>query len=303
MKSTAEQACAARRRFAVSPSVAARERRKKALAAFLLYAFLIVTVLPIVAGYGWLLLNSFSTTLVHGVLPEQLTLKNWRFLVEPPSRFYPDLWRTTWNTLALAVGTTVTVVAVATPAAYALSRLKFPGRGAVLGLTLVLHAFPGVTLLIATYYVLRVLGLLNSIAGVFLVKAALMLPLAIWVLKGFYDNIPWDVEMSALIDGASRFQAWLRVMLPQVTPGIASVAILSFLYGWSEYIYVITFIQDKEAWTLASYINTIVGDFRSLDYGLLSATALFYIAPVLLFFLVAQKYLLKAAAGGSKGGM
>ena len=146
------------------------------------------------------------------------------------------------------------------------------------------------------------LQLLNSIPGVFLVKAALMLPLAIWVMKGFYDSISWDVEMSALVDGATRMQAWSTVMFPQVMPGIASISIFAFIYGWSEYIYVITFIQDKDSWTLASYINTIVGDFRFLDYGLLSATALFYIAPVLLFFFFTQKYLMRVTIGGTKGG-
>ena len=129
-----------------------------------------------------------------------------------------------------------------------------------------------------------------------------MLPLAIWVMKGFYDSISWDVEMSALVDGATRMQAWSTVMLPQVMPGIASISIFAFIYGWSEYIYVITFIQDKDSWTLASYINTIVGDFRFLDYGLLSATALFYIAPVLLFFFFTQKYLMRVTIGGTKRG-
>lgn len=291
-----------RRRFVVSAETVKRERRKRAFGSAAVYAFLTVTALPLIVGYGWLVLNSFSTNLVHGMWPEGLTLDNWRFLVEAPSRFYPSLWRTTWNTLWLALGMTVTIVAVSTPTGYALSRLKFPGRHAFLALTLVLHAFPGITLLIATYYVLRALNLLNSIPGVFLVKAALMLPLAIWVMKGFYDGISWDVEMSALVDGATRIQAWWKVMLPQVMPGIASISIFAFIYGWSEYIYVITFIQDKNSWTLASYINTIVGDFRFLDYGLLSATALFYIAPVLVFFFFTQKYLMRVTVGGTKGG-
>lgn len=281
---------------------AQREIRRQRALTVAVYALLIVLSLPLVVGYGWLVLNSFSTELAHGVWPQGFTLKHWRFLWERPSPYYPDLWRTTWNTLWLAVGMTVTMVAVATPTAYALSRMKFRGRNLFLALTLVLHAFPGITLLIATYYVLRTLGLLNSIPGVFLVKAALMLPLGIWVMKGFYDAIPWNVEMSALVDGASRIQTWYKVMLPQVMPGIWAISIFSFIYGWSEYIYVITFIQDKNAWTLASYINAIVGDFRFLDYGLLSATALFYIAPVLVFFLFTQKYLMRVTVGGTKGG-
>lgn len=287
----------------ILPDVVKRERRRQIVGKIALHSFLIITSLPLVIGYGWLVINSFSTELAHGVWPEGFTLKHWRFLIEPPSRFYPSLWQTTWNTLILAVGMTVTTVSISTPTAYALSRLRFAGRHALLALTLVLHAFPGITLLIATYYVLRALNLLNSIVGVFLVKAALMLPLAIWVMKGFYDNVPWDVEMAALVDGATRLQAWRKVMLPQVMPGIAAISIFAFIYGWSEYIYVITFIQDRSAWTLASYINSIVGDFRFLDYGLLSASALFYIAPVLAFFFFTQRYLLRVTVGGTKGGM
>ena len=101
----------------------------------------------------------------HSV-PDGFTLENWRFLWQRPSPYYPDLWRTTWNTLRLAVGMTLTMVAISTPTGYVLSRMKFPGRNALLSSTLILHAFPAITLLIAVYYVLRVLGLLNSISGV-----------------------------------------------------------------------------------------------------------------------------------------
>lgn len=268
----------------------------------LFYSFLFITALPIIVGYLWLFSNSFSETLIYSLIPERLTLKNWSFLWRPPSPYYPSLWRTFGNTLVLALGMVVTVVGISTPAAYALSRMKFPGRLGLLAGTLILHSFPGVTLLISLYYVLRTLGLLNNVIGVFLVKAGLMMPFAIWVMKGFFDSIPWDVECAALVDGATRFQTWYKVMLPQVKPGIGAVSVFAFLSGWSEYIYVITFVQDKRSWTLSSYVNSIIGDYRFLDYGLLAATGLFYMLPVLLFFLFAQKYLLRVSIGGTKGG-
>ncbi|MDI9484843.1 MAG: carbohydrate ABC transporter permease [Bacillota bacterium] len=280
---------------------AKKEKRKERVLTFCIYAFLILASLPLIIGYGWLVLNSFSETLAYGVLPKGWTIKNFRFLWELPSRYYPDLWRTTWNTLLLAVGMTVIMILVATPTAYVISRMKFPGRNMMLAMTLILHSFPGVTLLISLYYVLRSLNLLNSIVGVFLVKAGLMLPLGIWIMKGFFDNVSWDVEMSGLVDGATRLQTLYKIVLPQVKPGIAAMAIFSFINGWSEYIYVITFIQKKESWTLSSYVNSIIGDFQFIDYGLLSATALFYILPVLLFFIFTQKYLMTVTVGGTKG--
>lgn len=280
----------------------ARIRRQERMMKVFLYGFLLITALPIVVGYLWLFLNSFSDRLVYGLIPERLTLKNWSFLWKPPSPYYPSLWRTFGNTLVLALGMVITVVGISTPAAYALSRIKFPGRVSLLAGTLILHSFPGITLLISLYYVLRTLGLLNNVAGVFLVKAGLMMPFAIWVMKGFFDSIPWDVERAALVDGATRFQTWYKVMLPQVKPGIGAISIFAFLSGWSEYIYVITFIHDKQTWTLSSYVNSIIGDYRFLNYGLLASTALFYMFPVLLFFLFAQRYLLQVSIGGMKGG-
>jgi len=281
---------------------ARRQRRRERLLTAGIYAFLIAASLPLLLGYGWLVLNSFSEKLVYGVIPQKWTLNNFRFLWELPGRYYPNLWRTTWNTVLLASGMTLLMLLIATPTAYVISRMQFKARGFLLSLTLILHSFPGITLLIALYYVLRSLNLLNSIAGVFLVKTGLMLPLGIWIMKGFFDGVPWDLEMSGLVDGASRLQTLWKIILPQVKPGLAALAIFSFLNGWSEYIFVITFIQNKESWTLASYVNSVVGDFQFLDYGLLAATALFYIAPVLIFFLFTQKYLMRVSVGGTKGG-
>jgi inositol-phosphate transport system permease protein len=108
--------------------------------------------------------------------------------------------------------------------------------------------------------------------------------------------------MSALVDGATRFQTWYKVMLPLVKPGIAAISIFSFISGWSDYIFVVTFILRKQSWTLAGYVNSAIGGFRFVDYGLLAATAMFYILPVLLFFIFTQRYLMQVTIGGMKGG-
>jgi len=200
------------------------------------------------------------------------------------------------------LGVTVIVVSVSTLAGYVISRMKFPGRSFLLASTLVLHAFPAITLLIALYYILKTLNLLDTITGVVLAKAGFFTPFGIWIMKGFFDGISWDMEMSALIDGATRFQAWHKVMLPIVKPGIAAISIFSFLMGWSEYIFVITFNRSYYSWTLTSYISAIVSDYRFSDYGLLAAVSLFYMVPVILFFIFTQKYLMEITLGGMKGG-
>lgn len=282
-----------------------RRKRKVNFRELGIIIFLTIISIGIVLGYFWLFAGSFSGELVYGIIPKSFTLKNWRFLWENPFSENPD-WPSIWpillNTLYLGLGVTIIVVLVSTLAGYVISRMKFPGRSFLLASTLVLHAFPAITLLIALYYILKALNLLDTITGVVLAKAGFFTPFGIWIMKGFFDGISWDMEMSALIDGATRFQAWHKVMLPIVKPGIAAISIFSFLMGWSEYIFVITFNRSYSSWTLTSYISAIVSDYRFSDYGLLAAVSLFYMVPVILFFIFTQKYLMEITLGGIKGG-
>ncbi|HAJ33215.1 MAG TPA: carbohydrate ABC transporter permease [Candidatus Atribacteria bacterium] len=282
-----------------------RRKRKVNFRELGIIIFLTIISIGIVMGYFWLFAGSFSGELVYGIFPKSFTLKNWRFLWEnpfPENPDWPSIWPILLNTLYLGLGVTIIVVSVSTLAAYVISRMKFPGRSFLLASTLILHAFPAITLLIALYYILKTLNLLDTITGVVLAKAGFFIPFGIWIMKGFFDGISWDMEMSALIDGATRFQAWHKVMLPIVKPGIAAISIFSFLMGWSEYIFVITFNRSYSSWTLTSYISAILSDYRFSDYGLLAAVSLFYMVPVILFFIFTQKYLMKITLGGMKGG-
>lgn len=265
---------------------------------------LVVATVPILFLYVWLALRSFSSTLVYGVIPTGLTLHNWRFLwenVTPVGSGMPGFWSITANTLALAVGLAILEIAICTLSGYTLSRLTFRGRDLIMQGTMFLHALPGVALLIALYYVLKMLGLLDTLLGVLLVKLALDVPMNTWIIKGFFDDVPWDIEWSALVDGCSRFTAWRRVVLPMVAPGLASVAIFAFISGWSEFLYVFTFIFSKAQFTLAIFLKSVMADPQNLDYGLVTAVGTFYLLPVLVFFILTQKSLMKVSVGGSKG--
>jgi inositol-phosphate transport system permease protein len=255
----------------------------------------------------------------HGLVPVDadggfggLTLQNWSFLWEDST-----IWVVTLNTALLATGLTIGVVGVSALAGYALSRLAFPGRRLMLATMLVLHAFPSVTLLISIFFVLRWLGDLpiigrdlpvvggigyNTIGGVILVSVALQLPLGIWLMKGFFDGVPWDVERAALIDGCSRFQAWRLVVLPAVRPGMAALAIFSFIVGWGSFIIPYTYIASPTKNVIAVYLQSELGVTAPVDYGVVAAIGLFQLIPVLIFFFFTQEYLLKIFTGGSKGG-
>jgi inositol-phosphate transport system permease protein len=244
-----------------------------------------------------------------------LHLQNFIFLVEPDfasvvrSRVgevrgavqFPNVWHAFGNSMLIACTQTVVVVTVASLASYYLSRFQFPGRASMLRALLVLHAFPVLTLIVPMFLMLYWIGLLDTLLGVILVLVAFELPFAIFIMKGFFDAVPWDIEMSALADGASRRQAFVYVVLPQVRNGILAISVFTFIRGWEEYIFVFTFLIRNTNWTMSLYMYFVRDDVMGVDYGVVSAVAVFYLVPSLVLYLFAQRYLMQMSIGGVKG--
>jgi inositol-phosphate transport system permease protein len=264
------------------------------------YILLILLTTPILVGYVWLIISSLSVR-TYGLRPEGLTLENWRFLVEP-IRSRPSIWQVLLSTLAFAIPLGLLDVTISSAAGYALSRLRFPGRRMFLSFTIILHAFPSATLLIAIFFVLRAVKLYDSILGVVLVSVSLSLPLGIWLMKGFYDNVSWDIEMAALIDGCSRLRTWWSVVLPIIRPGLAALLIFSFLGGWGAYIIPYTFLVTTSIQPISVFLQSLTGDYTFVNYGVITAVGLFQLVPVLIFYLFTQRYLMNLYSGGMKGG-
>lgn len=214
---------------------------------------------------------------------------------------FPNVWHAFGNSVLLAGSQTVVVATVASLAGYYLSRFQFPGRSAMLRSLLVLHAFPVMTLIVPLFLMLYYVGLLDSLLGVILVLVAFELPFAIFIMKGFFDAVPWDIEMSALTDGASRRQAFLSVILPQVRNGILAISVFTFIRGWEEYIFVFTFLIRNTNWTMSLYMYYVRDDIMGVDYGVVSAVGVFYLVPSLVLYLAAQRYLMQMSIGGVKG--
>ena len=256
--------------------------------------------LPIIIMYVWLFVDSVTLTRTDSIWPAALTLKNWRFLFKTVEG-HASVWPVTLNTLVFACSVVAIVVGLSATAGYALSRLKWRHRGQMLGGILLLHSFPSITLIIALFVMLQFLNLYNTLIGVILVKASLELPLGIWVMKGFYDSVPWEIEMAGLQDGASRFQVWRKLILPQIRPGIAALSIFSFIAGWSEYVLPLILAPSSNVQTLSVYLAGLVQDTYLSDFGLFKAVGIFYIIPVLIFYLFTQEKLMHIYAGGTKG--
>jgi inositol-phosphate transport system permease protein len=289
------------------------------LKSILAYLALLTFSMPIFLAFLWLIITTFSTR-TEGLESLGWTLSNWSFLWKSP--FGPEfqsIWFVTFNTFLLAAVMTTIVVFVSSMSAYALSRMKFAGRKGFLSATLILHAFPSVTLLIPIYFVLRwitkvpIIGKgvpliggfgFNTIGGVALVMVAFQLPFGIWIMKGFFDNISWDMERSALIDGASRFQVWWKILMPNIKPGIAALSIFAFISGWNAYLIPFTFTVGRAGKTtvLSVYLQFFMSESVMTKWNVVAAVGLFQLIPVLIFFLFTQEALLNIYGGGAKGG-
>lgn len=287
------------------PSDTLASRLSRALFTVLPYVVLLLFTLPILVLYLWLGFSSFFTR-VEGLRPTgTFTLENWRFLWAPETveqlANKPPIIPLTLNTLVFSLATAAVVLLVSSMAGYALSRLNFPGRRAFLGSVLLLHSFPSVTLLIATFIVLRQLGLYDQLLGVILVKAAFEVPLGIWIMKGFFDTVPWELEMAALVDGAGRITTWWRIVMPLVRPGLLALGLLAFVSGWNEFLLPFVFMPSGSQATLSLLVRALLGEGRFVDYGVLTAVGLYYVLPVMLLFLFAQDQLMRIYGGGVKG--
>ena len=255
---------------------------------------------PLLLMYVFLFVDTFTNTAPGSLIPHEFTLKHWDFLwTTMPGR--PNIWRVALNTLIFASASSTIVLSLSSTAGYVLSRLNVPFRGFFLAGVMVLHAFPSVTLIVAIFLVLQMVGLYNSLAGVILVKAALDMPLGIWIMKGFYDTVPWEIEMAGIQDGASRFTVWRRLVLPQVRPALLALGLFAFLSGWSEYILPQVLSPGNQVQVLSVYLAGLIADDNNFDMALFKSVGVFYVIPVAVLFLFFQKHLMNIYGGGTKG--
>ena len=266
---------------------------------FFLLLMLLYTAVPM----AWMMLTSIKSQFAAMTYPPEWwpsepTLASYRNLLDPENSVGRDFLRFFWNSLIVSTLTTILAVIVAVPAAYAFSRFRFPGRRFLFFSVLLRNMFPAVIFLVPLFILMRFLGLVNTHGSLVLTYLTFGLPLAIWLLKGFYDNIPIQLDLAARIDGATRFQAFFYIVMPLSVPGIIATAIYSFIGAWNEYIYAYTFLNRNDQLTLPVGIQRFFAENTTDWPGLMAASFMMSI-PVVVLFLVLQKYFVRALTEGA----
>lgn len=262
-------------------------------------ALLLFAVVP----FLWMLVASLEpvqslSRSTLSLIPSPFTLAHYGALLQPNAAQQTDFPRYFLNSAIVVLTTVVLALLVATPAAYAFSRFRFRARQLILYGILIQSVFPLINFLIPLYIVMDGLGLIDTYASLVIGYLTFSLPLNVWLLKGFFDAMPADMELAARLDGASRWRAFIEVALPPAIPGIMATAIYTFILAWDEYLYALTMISSAEMRTLPLGIFAFLSD-ATPDWGGLTATAIAMSIPVIVVFFVLQRYFVAALTKGA----
>jgi ABC-type glycerol-3-phosphate transport system permease component len=264
--------------------------------ALLLFAF--SALLP----YIWILSTAFKNfseifTIPIRLIPRHITLENFKAVIYGQMNFGQKFM----NSLIVTIATTILSVGLSTPCAYALTRFKMRGKRVLLQTILVSQMIPLAVLLIPLYIIIVKLGLLNTFTSLVVANLTFSVPFVVWVLYGFFTGLPISIEESAMIDGCSRFQTLVRIVLPSAAPGLAASSAYTFITAWQEYMFALTFIDSQKKFTLPIALTSYIGQYGT-QWGNLMAASLLVTLPVIVLFFGIQTLMVKGLTAGAVKG-
>ncbi|GAB3670877.1 carbohydrate ABC transporter permease [Saccharopolyspora tripterygii] len=249
----------------------------------------------------WILSLSFKTsgTLSDGnLIPREWTLENYAAIFSTS-----EFTRALLNSIGIALIATAIAVVLGTMAAYAIARLDFPGKRALVGASLLIAMFPQVSLVSPLFDIERTVGLFDTWPGLILPYITFSLPLAIYTLSAFFREIPWELEKAAKMDGATPAQAFRRVIAPLAAPGVFTTAILVFIFCWNDFLFAISLTSTENSRTVPVALQFFTGDSQFEDpTGTISAAAVVITIPIILFVLFFQRRIVSGLTSGAVKG-
>lgn len=280
----------------LSPTTLRKLRR------LLLYALLIIAVAWAVLPLFWVFISSIKPdtetyAFEQTILPQKPTFQNYITLFGL-TKF--GLWMR--NSAVLSTGTTLTVIGLAAMAAYAMNRFRFRGFELFGRATLVAYMMPPIILVVPLFFIMFELNLVNSQFGLFLVYVGTRLPVALWMLRSYFQGIPIALEEAAMIDGATRFQAFRKVVLPQAVPGMIATGIFVFSVTWQEFLFASILIFSAKKQTLSAGVATFLSEDWIYSWGILMAAGVMVALPLVLFYILLQRQLIAGWGGGALKG-
>ena len=261
-----------------------------------------VTLYPVLWVVKLALSPTQTLSMSANPFPEAVTLDHFRDVLGSTDAQGRWLFgRQLLSSIVVSGATTLVGLTLAVTAAYALSRFRFPGKQSGMQLLLITQMFPATLMLVPLYSILQGLGLLDSLGGLVLVYATSSLPFCVWMLKGYFDTIPRELEEAAIMDGATPAQVFIKVVLPLARPALAVTALFSFMQAWNEFILAATLLNDTARFTLPVALQRYVGEYKT-EWGHFAAGALIISAPVMALFFALQKFLVGGLTAGAVKG-
>ncbi len=279
--------------------------KTKVLLAVLSIPIMIWTIIPII----WILAMSLKSSaalsdptlnVFGNFWPKELSFENYKLIFQGGASelFLPALR----NSLVVCLSATLISVVLAMFCAYAISRLEFPGKRIILGTALAVSFFPVISMVTPLYDLWRNIGLFDTIPGLILPYLALTLPLSIWTMTAFFQQIPWEMEQAAQVDGATSWQAFRKVIVPLATPGVFTTAIITFFTAWNDFVFAISLTSEK-ARTVPAALAFFTGASQfEQPFGAISAAAVVVTIPVVILVLLFQRRIVAGLTSGAVKG-
>lgn len=282
------------------PPVRGRSRAERLFAGLRragVYLVIVVLSLFCVVPFLWLLLSSVDKAAGLYLQAPALTANNFvRFFTDPTTP------RLLFNSLLITGGATLLALVLSMFGGYALSRFRFFGRRTLMFTILLVRVVPATATIVPLYLMMIQLRLNNSYIGLILVEAAYQLPLVLWLMKGFFDSIPVELEEAAWIDGNTRLGGAVRIVFPLSLPGLGAAALFTFINVWGDFLTPLVLLQSEDKYPISIGMFRAFSAHNQIDWGLLAATGVLYMLPTVVLYLFARKYLLKATMTGALKG-